>query len=198
MFAGIVETLGTVVQLTRQDGNLRLSINPGSKFLNRLSSGSSVSIAGVCLTVVRLDANSFCVEVSPETQACTTLSDLREGHKVNIEDALKLGEAVGGHLVSGHVDTATRIAGRTPDCGSERFQIEMLTPFVKFIVPKGAVCLDGVSLTVGAVSKAEFEVNIIPYTLENTTFSSRKTGDRVNLEVDLIARYVASSLAVRE
>ena len=195
MFTGIVEALGEVVQVTRQDKNLLLLIRSGSGFSECLNVGSSVSLAGVCLTVVRLEATSFSVEVSVETQACTTLGELREGQRVNLESSLKPGGTLDGHFVSGHVDAAARVLERVSDAGNERFRIEIPRPLAKFIAPKGAVCLDGVSLTVNEVSTADFCVNIIPHTLRNTTFSFREAGDRVNLEVDMIARYVASLLS---
>lgn len=197
MFTGIVAALGEVVRIARQDKNLLLSIQPGTGFLDCLSCGASVSLAGVCLTVVRVDAMSFTMEVSAETQACTTLSSLCDGQRVNLESSLKLGGTFDGHFVSGHVDATARVLERTPDAGSECFKIEAPGPLAKFIAPKGSICLDGVSLTINEVSEADFCVNIIPHTLENTTFCLKRPGDRVNLEVDLIARYVASLLSAR-
>ena len=197
MFTGIVEALGEVTQVTRQNKNLLLSVQPEDGFLSCLRRGGSVSLAGVCLTIVRLDATLFAVEVSAETQMCTTLGSLCEGQRVNLESSVKLGGTLDGHFVSGHVDATVRVLERMSDAGSERFKVEMPGSLARFIAPKGAICLDGVSLTVNEVSAVDFCVNIIPYTLGNTTFYSREAGDRVNLEIDLIARYVASFLSGR-
>lgn len=195
MFSGVVTALGRVTRVTPRDGDLTLFVETGSGFSNRLGCGSSVLLAGVCLTVVELSERSFVVDVSAETLMCTTLGGLREGERVNLENALRLGESIDGHLVSGHVDAVVRVMKRVPDQRSVRFEIEKPASLGKLIAPKGAVCLDGVSLTVNDVSAGSFGVNLIPHTLGHTTFSSRQTGDAVNLEADLIARYVAASLA---
>lgn len=195
MFSGIVAALGRVTRVVAHGGDLTLSVEAESGFSNHLSCGSSVLLAGVCLTVVELGKRSFTVDISAETLACTTLGCLREGDRVNLENALRLGGAIDGHLVSGHVDAVVRVTKRVPDKRSERFEIEKPVSLGRLIAPRGAVCLDGVSLTVNDLSTGGFGVNVVPYTLRHTTFAFRQAGDAVNLEVDLIARYVASSLA---
>ncbi len=197
MFTGIVETLGCVAQVDRRDGDAILSIEAGEQFVGALKPGASVMVAGVCLTATRLGGESFTVDVSSETLACTTLGGWRKGEPVNLERALRFGDPVDGHLVSGHVDAVARVAARVSDARSERFEIETPAVLAGLIAPKGAVCLDGVSLTVNAASSVKFSVNVVPYTLENTTFSSRRPGDGVNLEVDLLARYVGRCLSER-
>lgn len=197
MFTGIVETLGRVTRVDRRDGDARLSLEAGEAFVGTLEPGASVMVAGVCLTAARLKDGSFTVDVSSETLACTTLGGWREGEAVNLERALRLGDSIDGHLVSGHVDAVARVVSRVSDARSERFEVETPAALAGLIASKGAVCLDGVSLTVNAASAAKFSVNIIPYTLENTTFSSRRPGDGVNLEADLLARYVQRCLACR-
>ena len=197
MFTGIVETLGRVVQLERSGGDASLSVEAGEEFIKTLEPGASVLVAGVCLTATRLEDKSFTADVSSETLACTTLGGWREGEAVNLERALRFGDSVDGHLVSGHVDAVARVVARVSEARSERFEIETPAALAGLIAPKGAVCLDGVSLTVNDASSVKFNVNIIPHTLESTTFSSRRPGDGVNLEVDLLARYVERCLARR-
>lgn len=199
MFSGIVETLGQVVQIERRGGDLRLSFKADG-FAGQLGPGDSVLVSGVCLTVVERDASTFEVDVSSETLASTTLGGLSEGGTVNLERALKLGGTLDGHLVSGHVDAVARVASRTAVERSERFKIEAPTSLASLIASKGAIALDGVSLTVNELEeeagKLKFSVNIVPYTLENTTFSMVDSGNAVNLEVDLLARYVERCLLV--
>ena len=195
MFSGIVETMGKVARVTPQGGDLRLSLSADGEFICELKQGDSVMANGVCLTVTELENNSFTAQVSAETLACTTLAGWDEGERVNLERALCLGDRIDGHLVSGHVDAVARVHERRSDASSERFEIETPASLAALIAVKGSICVDGVSLTINTASDTMFGVNIIPYTLENTTFSLRRRGDVVNLEADLIARYVERCLA---
>ncbi len=191
MFAGIVEALGRIARVERRGADLRVSVEVDGGFAGQLRRGDSVMVSGVCLTAIELDGVSFTVFVSAETLACTTLGNWNEGEMVNLERALRVGGRIDGHFVSGHVDAVGRIGARTTDALSERFEIEASPSLAVLVVVKGSICVDGVSLTVNDVSDTKFSVNIIPYTLENTTFSLRQPGDAVNLEADLIARYIA-------
>jgi len=151
----------------------------------------------VCLTVVAREPGTFAVDVSSETLACSTLTEWREGTRINLEQAMKLGDEMGGHLVLGHVDGVARIVGRRPDGESVRFTFEAPTELAPFIAPKGSVALDGVSLTVNEVDGAQFGVNIIPHTLIHTNFGDAGPETSMNLEIDLIARYVGRLLDAR-
>ncbi len=153
--------------------------------------GASIACSGACLTVVEKGPDWFAVDVSAESLARTTIGGWKAGDRVNLEQSLRLGDTLGGHLVSGHVDAVATVLERRPDGDSQRFTIEISQGFEKFIASKGSVCLDGVSLTVNEVESNRFGVNIIPHTAEKTTFGALGPGSRVNLEVDLIARYVA-------
>ena len=198
MFSGIVEALGQVIRTERCGGDLKLSLEAGG-FAERLKPGDSVLVSGVCLTAAECSAQTFTMDVSGETLACTTLGDLQEGGVVNLERALRIGDTLDGHFVSGHVDAVARIVAFTTDARSERFEIEAPVAVAPLIAPKGAVALDGVSLTVNEVAEdvdnLKFGINVIPYTLENTTFSGKAPGDAVNLEVDLLARYIQRCLS---
>src|SRR5690348_10837556 len=189
MFTGIIQSTGTIARSEARGGDVRLTIAATALDFSDLAIGDSISVSGVCLTAVALDEHAFAADVSNETLALTTLGALRGGDAVNLEKALRLSDRLGGHLVSGHVDGVGRIASIEPDARSQRWQIEAPTELARYIAAKGSICMDGVSLTVNAVEGSRFEVNLIQHTIDVTTFSNRKAGDRVNLEVDIMARY---------
>lgn len=191
MFTGIVSGIGTVVE---RNGARFVIASPYKP--KTLGEGASIACDGCCLTLVAIDkakgkGSRFAVEVSNETLAHTTLGDWAEGRKVNLERALALGEELGGHIVTGHVDGRAKIVARQGDGDSVRFVLEVPGDLPAFIAPKGSIALNGVSLTVNEVDGRRFGVNIVPYTLAQTTWGDRQPGDLVNLEVDLLARYVA-------
>ncbi|HEY1301471.1 MAG TPA: riboflavin synthase [Stellaceae bacterium] len=190
MFTGIVTDLGRVRRLRRAeivDLTIATGFDTGS-----IAIGASIACSGACLTVVALEPGAFTVQASAETLARTTIGNWREGTPVNLERALRLGDELGGHLVSGHVDGLARIVERRPEAESVRFVFAAPDELMPFIAAKGSVALDGVSLTVNEVSASRFGVNIIPHTLACTNFGTAAPGQRMNLEIDTIARYVAS------
>ncbi len=192
MFTGIVTDVGRVRSVTR-DGDTRFVI--ATEYDTRgIAIGASIACAGVCLTVTEIGADWFAVQASAETLACTTLGDWREGTAVNLERALRLGDELGGHILSGHVDAVAAVVARRPEGESLRLVVEVPEPYDKAIAAKGSVALDGVSLTVNEVEGRRFGVNIIPHTQAKTTFATARPGDRVNLEIDVLARYVARLL----
>lgn len=188
MFTGIIEAIGAVVAL-HQGASARLVVDAGRLDLHGLRNGESISINGVCLTVVEQSAGRLQFDVSAETLACSTLGGLRGGDPVNLERALRVGDRLGGHLVSGHIDGRGRILTLKRDGNSMCVEIEAPAELARYVCRKGSIAVDGVSLTVNDVSGARFSVNIIPHTLEQTRFASCRPGSTVNLEVDQIARY---------
>ncbi|MBV8307017.1 MAG: riboflavin synthase [Gammaproteobacteria bacterium] len=190
MFTGIVQDLGRVLRREPRGGDLRLTIGCGRLDLSATRVGDSLCVQGCCLTVVELDGNSFAADLSRETLALTTLGELEPGAKVNLEPALRAGDPLGGHLVSGHIDGVARITGLQEDARSRRLTIETSALLARYLAPKGSVALDGVSLTINAVQGPSFGVNIIPHTRDQTTLGELGVGGRVNLEVDQVARYV--------
>ena len=191
MFTGIITDLGRVRVVERAaSGDTRFTFSTGYE-TSDIAPGASIACSGACLTVVERGPGWFAVEASGETLGRTTLAEWRPGRAVNLERALRLGDELGGHLVSGHVDGLARIARVIAEGGSLRFTFEVPAELARFIAPKGSVALDGVSLTVNEMNGAVFGVNIIDHTRRVTTFGEAKPGDRVNLEVDLLARYVA-------
>jgi len=192
MFTGIITDVGRVRRLRR--GEL-LELTIATAFdTATITIGASIACSGACLTVVAVEPGAFAVQASAETLTCTTLGDWVEGTPVNLEKSLRLGDELGGHLVLGHVDGTARIVERRPEAESVRFAFEAPEELAPFIAPKGSVALDGVSLTVNEVARNRFGVNIIPHTLACTNLGTLQTGQRMNLEVDLIARYVARLL----
>ena len=192
MFTGIITDVGRVRRLRR--GEL-LELTIATAFdTAAITIGASIACSGACLTVVAVEPGAFAVQASAETLTCTTLGDWVEGTPVNLEKSLRLGDELGGHLVLGHVDGTARIVERRPEAESVRFAFEAPEELAPFIAPKGSVALDGVSLTVNEVARNRFGVNIIPHTLACTNLGTLQTGQRRNLEVDLIARYVARLL----
>src|SRR6516162_10540886 len=192
MFTGIVTDLGRVKQARRAD-LVDLTIATGFD-TSAIPLGASIACSGVCLTVVAVTLGEFSVQASAETIACTTVGSWEEGIAVNLEKPLRVGDELGGHLVSGHVDGVARIVERRPEAQSVRFVFETPEELTPFIAPKGSVALDGVSLTINEVAQNRFGVNIIPHTLACTNFGALQAGQRMNLEIDLIARYVARLL----
>ncbi|HEX4051433.1 MAG TPA: riboflavin synthase [Steroidobacteraceae bacterium] len=190
MFTGIVQDVGWVQALERRGADLRLAIGTQRLELSRAALGDSISVAGVCLTAVGLAAHRFDVDVSLETLARTTLGGWQVGRRVNLEPALRAGDALGGHLVAGHVDGLAQLVARSAQARSEQLRFRVPHELSAYLARKGSICIDGVSLTVNAVEGADFEVNLIPHTLEVTTLGQLTVGESVNIEVDLIARYV--------
>jgi riboflavin synthase len=190
MFTGIVQAVGRISALQARQGDLELEISPGELNLAESKVGDSIAVSGVCLTIARFAQRAFVADVSRETLACTTLGDAVVGRAVNLELALRAGEPMGGHLVAGHIDGLGRLAARREDGRSWRLQFEIPAPLTRYVAPKGSICIDGVSLTVNEIEGARFGVNLIPHTLAVTTLGTLGTGDRVNVEVDLLARYL--------
>jgi len=189
MFTGLITDIGVLREVGKA-ADPRYVIETGYD-MTAIDIGASIACSGACLTVVEKGGDWFAVDVSAETLACTTLGAWRPGRRINLETSLRMGAALGGHLVQGHVDGAVAVTVRQPDGDSLRFEFEAPAELARFIARKGSVALDGVSLTVNAVDGAGFSVNIIPHTARETTFGALETGDQVNLEVDLLARYVA-------
>jgi len=190
MFTGIVSTTGSIQQLDMLNGDCRLVIKPRDMDLGRVRLGDSIAVAGVCLTVIAADEQQFSADVSGETLSLTTLGVLQTGDRVNLEAALTAGEPLGGHLVSGHVDGLAQVLEIAPDGRSRRLRFELPESLKKYIARKGSVCIDGVSLTINDVAGREFDVNLIPLTWEQTTLGGLLVGDSVNIEVDMLARYM--------
>jgi len=190
MFTGIVQALGKIVTLEPKSGDLRLRIHTGALDLSDVQPGDSIATNGVCLTVVALPGDGYWADVSKETLDFTTLGSLKTGAPVNLEKALRASDRLGGHIVSGHVDGVGKVVSRHRDARSERFRLRAPDHLAKYIAHKGSVCVDGTSLTVNKVDGAEFELNIVPHTLEKTIFSHYKPETAINLEVDVIARYL--------
>ena len=190
MFTGLIQAVGRIAMREARNGDVRLHIDVGALPMHDVQLGESIAIAGVCLTVVAFDAQSFDVDVSNETLACTTLGALDIGAAVNLERALLATDRLGGHLVLGHVDGVGVVSSVIDDARSQRWRIEAPAAVLRYVAGKGSICVDGVSLTVNAVDDAGFEVNLIPHTLAHTAFGEITIGTPVNLEVDLVARYV--------
>lgn len=194
MFTGLIEDLGSVRELRTGADQARLTVATRIP-LEELTLGESIAVNGVCLTVTELAKGCFTADVSPETLGCTGLGRLAPGSKVNLERALQLSGRLGGHLVTGHVDGLARIVERRRDGNTWRFRLQTEAPVAAFLVAKGSVTLDGISLTVNEVTKDSFTVAVIPHTLARTTLQERGVGDVVNIETDLIGKYVARFLA---
>lgn len=195
MFTGIIQDIG-VVRSVEKGGDWRFVMQTGLD-LSRTAIGASIACAGCCLTVVEKGADWFAVDVSRESLDKTTLRGWGEGMRFNIEPSLKLGDELGGHIVSGHIDGLARVVSVVPDGESHRLVFEVPEAFAVFVAQKGGIAINGVSLTVNAVHGTQFEVNIIPHTWAVTTLSDLKAGDRVNFEVDMLARYAIRYLEMR-
>jgi len=190
MFTGIIQAIGEVRGLQPSGGDVRLRIATGKLDLGDVALGDSIAVNGVCLTAVELPGDGFVADVSRETLSLTSLGQLKPGSSVNLEKALTLATRLGGHLVSGHVDGLGRVIERHDDARSVRFTIEAPDALARYIAHKGSITVDGTSLTVNAVSGSRFELNIVPHTLQETVMDGYAAGSRVNLEVDLVARYL--------
>lgn len=190
MFTGIIEATGRVARIEPQRGDVRLVVEAASLGLDDVAIGDSISVSGVCLTAIALDGATFSVDVSNETLSVTSLGALAAGAEVNLEKAMRLSDRLGGHLVSGHVDGVGRVVAVEPDARSQRWTFEIPRDLARYVAPKGSIAIDGVSLTVNEVEGNRFGVNLIPHTVEATTFRNRRAGDAVNIEVDLVARYL--------
>ncbi len=193
MFTGLVEGVGEVLGVRPRGPDAVLTIQPPWD-LEEAVLGESVAVNGACLTVTGLAGGGFTVDVSAETLSRTTLGGLKPGAKVNLERALKLGERLGGHLVTGHVDCVGRITGKEQVGQSTRFTVSIPAEHLRYVVEKGSVALEGISLTVNSVGAADFSLNIIPHTMAQTTLRLAGVGDSVNIETDLIGKYVARLL----
>jgi riboflavin synthase len=190
MFTGIVMNQGILEKKTAQNRQVRLSFRFKKKEARLLKLGESIAVNGVCLTVSKLSKNGFDVDVIQDTLQATTLSKLKAGQRVNLERSLKLGDEIGGHFVTGHVDGIGKIVRIQKDKANRSFYIEAPKTMMEFVAQKGSITVDGISLTVQARTQDEFKVSMIPFTLKETTFSDKKAGDTVNLEIDLVSRYL--------
>ncbi len=188
MFTGIVREIGAVEEVDRSSAGARLRIAAG--LASELNPGDSVSVAGACLTVASRGDGTFEADVMNQTLSLTTLGDVEPGGRVNLEPALRAGESLGGHLVQGHVDATVEVTSARDDGIARRLEVQVPAPLRRYLVEHGSVTVDGVSLTVAALTEEGFEVSLIPETLERTTLGAAAEGGRVNLEVDQIARYV--------
>ncbi len=197
MFTGLVEEIGEVTSVRRTRDSIRFSVK-ADVVMEALNVGDSVAVSGICLTVVELGPSHFAVDATPETLARTTLENLERGRRVNLERALTLAKPLGGHLVQGHVDGLGTIAGIRKEGNSTVITIGADEELLLSMVKKGSVTVDGVSLTVASLDDDTFDISVIPHTLESTNLRERRVGDRVNLEVDIIGKYVQRFLAGAE
>ncbi|PJK11451.1 riboflavin synthase [Lysobacteraceae bacterium NML120232] len=195
MFTGLIQGVGRLEKIEPLQGDVRLHIAVGSLPFADVAMGESIAVNGVCLTVVAFDADSFAADVSTETLALTTLGQLAAGAAVNLERALLPTDRMGGHLVSGHVDGVGQVLAIWPDARAARWRFSLPEALARYVAKKGSICVDGVSLTVNEVSADFFEVALIPHTVAHTAFAQKTVGDAVNLEIDLVARYVERLLA---
>lgn len=194
MFTGLVAELGTVQSLARQGESYHLTVSAAKVMVN-LKIGDSVAVNGACLTVVRLDGGAFTADVMPETVRLTNIGQLRVGDKVNLERTLRLCDGLDGHIVSGHVEGQGVIAGRRPEGIAMVVTISAPPELLKYIIKKGSVAIDGISLTVTQTTDTDFSVSLIPHTAKETTLGFKDVGDRVNLETDIIGKYVERMLS---
>jgi riboflavin synthase len=190
MFTGIILAVGKIAAVQPRGGDCRLKIDTGNLSLADCALGDSIAVNGVCLTAVELGDRYFCADVSNETLSRTTLMAARTGTAVNLELALTPSTRLGGHIVSGHVDGIGKVLEKYADGRSIRFKFKAPDTLAKYIAEKGSICIDGISLTVNSVDGANFSVNIVPHTLQETTLGNTNAGSEVNLEVDLLARYM--------
>jgi riboflavin synthase len=196
MFTGIIEATGTIREFRRKGEGAQAVIAAGG-MTKELRVGDSIAVDGACLTVAALRGNAFTCDLSEETLARTTLGALRAGSQVNLERPMRLGDRLGGHLVTGHVDAVGRIAGRSPQGGGEFVRFRFPRSLGPFLVMKGSIAVDGISLTVAELTRDTFGVALIPHTLRCTTLGGKRVGDPVNLEGDLLGKYVARLLGAR-
>lgn len=190
MFTGIILAIGKITQIEQKAGDVRLSIDTGKLSLADAHLGDSIAVNGICLTAVELTKHGFVADVSNETLARTNLKQAAIGTPVNLELALTPQTRMGGHIVSGHVDGLASLLEKKPDGRSIRFKFRVANELAKYIAEKGSICINGISLTVNSVNGAEFSVNIVPHTLKETSLGFAAVNDKVNIEVDLLARYM--------
>jgi riboflavin synthase len=190
MFTGIIGAIGKITALEDRQGDKRLSIDTGSLGLDDVQLGDSIACNGVCLTAVELTATGFIADVSVETLGLTTIGDWQVGNRINLEKAMQASDRFGGHIVSGHVDGIGEVVSLEEDARSWRFRIRAPRELAKYIAHKGSITLDGTSLTINKVEGSEFELNIVPHTMTHTVMGDYQVGTQVNLEVDLVARYL--------
>jgi riboflavin synthase len=190
MFTGIIQSIGRIAAIEKAGNDARIRIDGGKLDMSGVKNGDSIAVSGVCLTATTHSASEFTADVSGETLSCTTLGTLGVGAEVNLEKALTLATPLGGHLVSGHVDGVGSVVSRREAGRSVQYRFRTPDTLARYVAGKGSICVDGVSLTVNAVDGAEFEVNIVPHTLAETTLGKLKAGSPVNLEVDVLARYL--------
>ena len=190
MFTGLIQGVGRLQRLEPRGGDMRLHVDVGTLLFADVQAGESIAVNGVCLTVVEFDATGFAADASTETLALTTLGGLREGAALNLERALLPTDRLGGHLVSGHVDGVGRVLQVWEDARAQRWRFAMPAELARYVAKKGSICVDGVSLTVNEAGADFFEVALIPHTVSHTAFAETTVGDPVNLEIDLLARYV--------
>jgi riboflavin synthase len=190
VFTGIIEATGTIARIEQIGGDWRLHVASKAMSFADVALGDSIAVSGVCLTAIVIEDGSFAADVSTETLDCTTLGSFKVGDTVNLEKALTPHGRLGGHIVSGHVDGVGELVSRRPDSRSERLVFRVPQALARYIAHKGSVCIDGISLTVNEVQDNEFGVNIIPHTSERTTLQACKAGRKVNIEVDVISRYL--------
>ena len=189
MFTGLIQDVGKIQSVEPREGGVRIGISSQLN-LGSIKIGDSISVDGVCLTVVSLGGKTFTVEVSPETLQKTTLAEARQGRRVNLETALRMSDPLGGHLVAGHVDGTGEVLEVSPEGNSWRYRFRVPPEISRYLVEKGSVAVDGISLTVAGLQDKEFTVSVIPHTAQRTTLGEKRAGDRVNLENDMIAKYV--------
>ncbi len=194
MFTGIVQGVGRIRSVEPRGGDVVLWIETGPVPLADVQVGGSISVSGACLTATRIEGHAFAADVSRETLSLTTLGAAAAGTRVNIEKALTAGQALGGHYVTGHVDGVASVVSRHDDARSVRVEFEVPEELARYVARKGSVCVDGVSLTVNGVQGRRFDVNLVPHTLELTTLADYRPGTAVNVEVDIIARYLERML----
>lgn len=190
MFTGIIESIGSIRTLTPKGGDVRVYVSTGKLDLADVKLGDSIAVNGVCLTAVELPGDGFWADVSRETLDCTAFNDLKTGSPVNLEKALTPSSRLGGHLVSGHVDGVGEVVARNENARAVQFTLRAPKELARYIAHKGSITVDGTSLTVNAVDGAHFELTIVPHTLAETIMADYRPGRRVNLEVDLLARYL--------
>lgn len=195
MFTGIIQSVGSMQTMTPKGGDMQLKIEAGKLDMNKVALGDSIAVNGVCLTVTAFDARSFTVDCSRETLKLTTLGLLKTGSPVNLETALTLSTPLGGHLVSGHVDGLVVIESRSEEARATSFWLRAPDDLAKYIAKKGSVTIDGVSLTVNEVDGARFRLTIIPHTVAQTIMGHYQVGSQVNLEIDVVARYLERLLS---
>ncbi len=198
MFTGLIQAVGRIAALQSRGGDLRLRVATGELPIGDVQLGESIAVSGVCLTVVEHDAQGFAADMSNETLARTTLGTLAVGAAVNLERALLATDRLGGHLVAGHVDGVGEVLSIIDDARSQRWRFRAPKSLLRYIAEKGSICVDGVSLTVNAVDADGFEVNLVPHTITHTAFAGTRIRAAVNLEVDLVARYVERLISARE